>query len=254
MKKKSAVLFSAETFYDEVSEFYGEMVDFEKNLSLRLNAYQKIFATKGAVADLGCGIGLDSIALAMNGHKVTAFDISPKMIEEVRQNALKFKVTIATSVHSFESVPKTYNGKFNYVVSVGNTIAHINSKQLQRAFKRIYDLLIPGGKIFLHILNYELIRSQQKRINNIAVRNGKVIIRFYDFLNNDLNFNILSFPTNSTKDFKLVTTRHYPYTKSKIHSYLKAAFFKKITFMKNFVGEKFEINDSKDLFVGAVKN
>lgn len=229
------------------------MIDFEKNLDLRVKAYQKIFPTKGCAADIGCGIGLDSIALALNGHHMTAFDISPKMIDEVKQNSIKYKVEIETHIQSFDSLPKSDKGKYNFIVSVGNTIAHLESKQLKSAIKKIYGLLLPGGKVFLHILNYGLIKKENKRINNIANRDGKIIIRFYDFRKNDLDFNILSFQQNSPKDFKLVTTKHYPHTKNEIESYLKAAGFEKIEFMKNFEDEKFIANNSKDMFIEAVK-
>jgi SAM-dependent methyltransferase len=229
------------------------MIDFEKNLELRKSAYQNIFPAKGFGADIGCGIGLDSIALALNGQSITAFDISEKMIAEANANAAKFNVDIKAYNHSFFSIPIIFNNKFNFVISVGNTIAHLNDKQLERAIKKIYEMLLPGGKIFLHILNYSLIKKENKRINNIASRDGKIIIRFYDFRKDDLDFSILSFPQNSPRDFILVTTKHYPHSKNEIGFFLRKAGFGKIKFTKNFAGEKFNGSNSKDLFVEAIK-
>src|SRR3989339_585278 len=194
MKKRFSKIISANDFYDAVSDIYEQMIDFKKNLALRVDAYKNIFPNEGKIADIGSGIGLDSIALALNGHSVTAFDISPKMIEQVKLNAAKYNVNISSQIYSFQNLPKSFNGKFNNVVSVGNTIAHVNSKQLNRAMNKMYDLLLPGGKIFLHILNYQLIKNENKRINNIANRDEKIIIRFYDFRKDNLDFNILSFP------------------------------------------------------------
>ncbi|NJD22211.1 MAG: class I SAM-dependent methyltransferase [Melioribacter sp.] len=253
MKQQFSKIISVNNFYDEVSDIYEQMIDFKKNLILREDAYKKMFTAKGKAADIGSGIGLDSIALALNGHRVTAFDISPKMIAETKKNAIKYKVYIETYAYSYETIPKKFNNKFNSVISIGNTIAHVNSKQLNTAIKKMYGLLKPGGKIFLHILNYRLIRNENKRINNIANREGKIIIRFYDFRKNNLDFNILSFPQNSPKEFKLVTTKHYPHTKNKIGAYLKAAGFTKIKFTKNFAGENFNAGNSKDMFVEAEK-
>lgn len=253
MRNKQAKLLSADSFYNEISDFYEKMIDFEKNLELRINAYQKIFPEKGKVADLGCGVGLDSLAMAINGHKVTAFDISPKMVDETKKNAIKYKVDITAFVNSYETISQKFNHKFNYVISVGNTIAHVNSKQLNNAIKKMYDLLLPGGKLFLHILNYPLIKKENKKINNIANRDGKIIIRFYDFRKDDLDFNILSFPQNSPKEFQLVTTKHYPHTKNKIGNYLKVAGFTKVKFTRNFAGDRFNASNSKDMFVEAIK-
>lgn len=253
MKKAENKSLSYADFYDDVSEFYEKMIGFEKNLELRVNAYKNIFEIKGTAADLGCGIGLDSIALAMNGHDVTAFDISPKMIDETNKNAAKFGLTIKTSISPIESIPAAYKNNFQNVVCVGNTIAHLNDAQLKRVLKKIHGLLKPGGKLFLHILNYETIKKQNKRINNVAVRDGMIIIRFYDFFEQYLNFNILSFRIDTPKNFKLVTTRHYPHKKSEIRLFLKSTGFDRIKFSKNFDGDNFNALDSKDLFITAAK-
>jgi len=253
MKQQFSKIISANNFYDEVSDIYEQMIDFKKNLVLREEAYKKIFSVNGKAADIGCGIGLDSIALALNGHSVTAFDISPKMVEQAILNAAKYNVNISSHVHSFKTIPKKFGGNFNYVISVGNTIAHVNATQLREAINVMHRMLLPGGKIFLHILNYQLIKKEKRRINNIANRDGKIIIRFYDFRKDNLDFNILSFQHNSPKEFKLVTTKHYPHTKNEIGAYLKAAGFTKIKFTKDFAGGEFNAGNSKDLFVEAVK-
>ena len=138
MKKQKNTISSAKYFYDEVSDFYEKMVDFGKNLDLRINAYKNLFPVKGNIADLGCGIWLDSIALALNGHVVTSFDVSPKMIEETKRNAEKYKVNLTTELYSLESIPKSFKEKFNNVVSVGNTIAHFDIPTLKKAIKKMY--------------------------------------------------------------------------------------------------------------------
>lgn len=245
---------NSKNFYNEVSGIYEKMIDFEKNMMLRIDAYKNIFPGKLNMLDIGCGVGLDSIALALNGHNVSSLDISPNMIEEARANAKKYGVKINAAVGSFDSIPKKFEGKFAAIISVGNTIAHINTKELKAALKKMNKILAPGGKIFLHILNYELIIKESKRINNIANRDGKIIIRLYDFGRTDIDFNIISFDVDNPKVYKIVTTKHYPHKKSEIYADLKIAGFSKIKFYKNFAGDKFEIKNSKDLFIEAVKN
>lgn len=241
-------------FYDGISGFYDKMIDFEKNLDLRIDAYKKIFPATGNVVDIGCGVGLDSVALAKNGYNVTAFDISPNMIQMVKENSEKYGVKIETGVFSFNAIPKIYHGKFDNVVSVGNTIAHLTKNELQSGLKKIYALLKPGGKVFLHILNYTAILKMQKRINNIANRDGAVIIRFYDFENEHVKFNILSFPLSNPKGFNLYTTGHHPHSKKEIENALRSTGFSKIKSAGDFYGNKFSVKDSKDLFIEAFKS
>lgn len=244
-------MLNSKNFYNEVSDFYEKMIDFEKNLELRTSAYKNIFSEQGFIADIGCGIGLDSIALAKNGHSVSTFDPSPNMILKTIENAAKYNVDINTSVDSFNSISKNYFGMFDYVVAVGNTIAHLSPRDLKNAFYKIFKLLKPGGKAFLHILNYDLIIRDGRRINNIAARDGQIIIRFYDLNKTKVDFNILSFPVDQPKNFNLVTTTHYPHSKNVILSYLKNAGFYKIKLSKNFFGDKFEQKSSKDIFIEA---
>lgn len=253
MDMKQSSILTPEKFYDEISGIYEQMIDFEKNLVLRIEAYKRIFPSIGLAADIGSGIGLDSIALSSNGHKVTAFDISPKMLETVKLNSVRYGFEIDTKLNSFDSISKSYSEKFNNVVSVGNTIAHLNTKDLYKAIKKIYSILIPGGRAFLHILNYEMLRKQGKRVNNIADRDGKIIIRFYDFLDKELNFNIISFTSGKPKEFQFVTTRHFSHSKNELNSYLRKAGFKRIQFLKNLEGDKFRVVDSKDMFISAEK-
>lgn len=246
-------MLNSKNFYDEISGFYGKMIDLEKNLALRTNAYKNIFPQPGRTADIGCGIGLDSIALARNGHSVSSFDPSPLMIAEAKNNASKFNVSIDLHVHSFNSIPKKYSGFFDNIVSVGNTIAHLSPVDLKKAFKKIKQMLVPGGKLFVHILNYELILREKNRINNIAVRDGQTIIRFYDLGNKKIRFNILTFPSATPREFRLVTTIHYPHSKKTIVNLLKEAGFYKIKLSGNFAGDPLDPGKSKDLFIEAIR-
>ena len=240
-------------FYDIASEFYEQMIDFNKNLDLRIEAYKKIFPTNGLAADIGCGIGLDSIALAKNGHTVSAFDVSPQMIERARINSEKHNVQIDFKVNSITSIPKIYKAKFNYAVCVGNTIAHLKERQLQSTFNKIYSLLMPGGTVLLHILNYNKIVRLNNRINNIAAKDNKIIIRFYDFFDEFIRFNILVFDKSEIKKYNLITTNHYPHSQKNIIKFLKKTGFKKINCFGDFHRQIYYPADSKDLFIEAIK-
>ena len=94
-----------------------------------------------------------------------------------------------------------------------------------------------------------------RRFEDAIFKGGTALRYLFDTerFSEDIDFNILSFPADYPKEHKLVTTKHYPHGKTEIQAYLKKAGFEKIKFMKNFAGDKFKVNDSKDMFVEAVK-
>ncbi len=72
---------NTESFYNAISSFYDDMIDFNKSLEKRKLILQKFIKDDyKTAADLGCGSGLDSIALSSLGLKVTPFDPFEKMI------------------------------------------------------------------------------------------------------------------------------------------------------------------------------
>ena len=53
----------------------------------------RTIAPESDLLDLGCGTGLDAIRLARLGHRVTAADYSPRMVERTRERAQREGVT-----------------------------------------------------------------------------------------------------------------------------------------------------------------
>jgi ubiquinone/menaquinone biosynthesis C-methylase UbiE len=240
-------------FYDVASGFYDQMIDFKKNLETRKAAFVKLFPEKGFAADLGCGTGVDSIALAMNGHSVLGVDPSPNMLESAKLNSKVYSQEISFLESTILSVPQTYNSKFNYVISLGNTFANVEGTTIYSTVQSIYDMLAAGGKCIIHILNYTLISEQKKRIVSIKLDESNYYVRFYDFVNGQINFNILRFAKDNSSDFSLITTQVYGYKKDLLAKIFDSIGFREVSFGSNLDGAAFDISTSKDLFISAVK-
>jgi len=240
-------------FYNAASGFYDQMIDFKKNLEVRKAAFEKLFPQKGFAADLGCGTGVDSIALALNGHTVLGVDPSPNMLESAKLNSEMYSQEISFLESTILSVPQTYNSKFNYVVSLGNTFANVEGTTIYSTVQHIYNMLGVGGKCIIHILNYALISEQKERIVSIKPDEKNYYVRFYDFISGRINFNILRFTKDNCGDFNLITTQVYGYKKDLLAKIFDSVGFREVTFWSNLEGAAFDINTSKDLFIHAVK-
>ena len=224
------------------------MVNFEKGIEGRSIALKSFIDHRmETAADLGCGTGLDSIALSLNGLSVSGFDLSPKMITQARKNAKVYNTNAKFYNYSLDKIPASFNNKFNFVTSLGNTLANLDEKQLAKALKRVYRILKPGGKALLQILNYDLVLQGGKRIIKISADKDYNIIRFYDFYDHHLNFNILRYPQNSLENYDLITTKIYPHKSAIFKEYLKIAGFNKIQFWGTIKKEKFNKQSSADL-------
>ena len=64
----------------------NEYREFFKNLNLRPSG-------SGIAVDLGSGCGFQAVPLAELGFSVWAFDLSPKLLTELKQNAKNLSVT-----------------------------------------------------------------------------------------------------------------------------------------------------------------
>ena len=240
-------------FYDEASSFYDEMIEFEKNLEKRKTSLKNIIMKTGFVADLGCGTGLDSIALALNGNTVFAVDASSKMIEAAKLNAQNFSADVTFLKSTIQNIPEQYNSKFDFVVSLGNTLANVEGSTIYSTIQRIYDLICNNGYALIHILNYHLILEKQERIVSIKQDKNFWYVRFYDFINGQINFNILKFDKENPFNRQLLTTQIYGYKFDLLAKVFESVGFKEVKFWSDLEKNKFNVTSSKDLFIYARK-
>jgi SAM-dependent methyltransferase len=230
------------------------MTGFDNVLFGRRDAYKK-FIPQGAnyAADLGCGTGLDSIALSLNGLNVTAFDISEGMLGKAAEKAAALNLQIDFQNYSLADIPGEFSNRFSFAVSMGNTLANLDLTEIKRAITNIYAILEPGGKLLMQILNYEKIIKRKERIVKITEEEDKYYVRFYDFHAETLDFNILSFDKKELKNKQLVTTKLYPYTSAEFTELLSAGGFSKIKCLGNLNKDLFDSEKSQDLVITAVK-
>ena len=241
-------------FFDNVSLFYDNLIDFEKALIKRKSALEK-FATGNVThaADLGCGTGIDSISLSMHGINVTAFDASAGMIEQAESNARSYDQDINFTTSPIEEIPSAYYGKFQLVISLGNTFANLNNGQFSSAFNVIYNLLMPGGKFVIQTVNFNKLINDDERILNITGRNDYYFIRFYDYLDSHINFNILRFSQTDPGNRNLLTTKLYNHTQEHFKTEIEKAGLLNAQFYSGLDLSEFNTTKSKDLVITGIK-
>jgi len=247
-------MLSNKDFYDNFAEDYSKMISFDNAIEKRKSLLSDIVLPKVKnAADLGCGTGIDSAALAQLGLAVTGFDPSGEMIKQAKANAGKASLKINFANYGISKIPAAFNKKFDLVISLGNTFANIERESFQSSIKRCYDLLKAQGNLFIQVLNYKMILKEKKRIVNITESKEHFFIRFYDFEEDDIKFNILKFSKAEPKNNNLITTAVYPYTAKDFNNSLLDAGFRSVKIYSDLNRNEFDEDTSKDLFIEAEK-
>jgi len=139
----------------------------------------KWFHLPASLIDLGCGTGRHVLAMAKSGHKVSAVDLSEKMLS-ITQGKLKSKNLSATlyqrdicDLHIFD------DNAFQYAICMFSTFGMIYTAAARHQFLRsIKRILKPSGQLVLHLHNrYHSIWTQEGRnfllSNYIQSKRGK---------------------------------------------------------------------------------
>ena len=242
-------------FYDELASDYDNMISFEKAVENKKKLLKNFVTDEmKSAADIGCGSGVDSISLSSLGLKVTAFDPSSEMLKKAEVNSKKMKIKVEYHNYTADNIPNDFDEKFDLLTCLGNTFANIPKEKFITSLQRCYEILKPQGLLLIQILNYDKIIFEKQRIVNITEAADKYFIRFYDFLNEQIIFNVLTFYKEKPSEYKLISTNIYPHSSVNFKSGLKKAGFSSIQFYSNLELSAFSQEKSKDLIVLALKN
>jgi len=242
-------------FYNAFAGQYDSMIDFEKALPRRKTLISGLIEDQfKTAADLGCGSGIDSISLANLGLKVVAYDPSEEMLNLARMKAIESGTNnIKFSGYSIHKIPEEYFEKFDFITSLGNTLSNISNEEITPSVKNIFNLAKSGARIVVQVVNYERLIQQEERILNITNTEDLTFVRFYDYFDEFVNFNILSFNTKNPLQRTLITTKVYNHKALFLKSLFQLAGFQRVEVYGDLNKSPFNEISSKDIVVIAEK-
>lgn len=242
-------------FYNELAENYNSMISFEEALPRRIELLSKfVLPEYGTAADLGCGSGIDSITLSKAGLRVVAFDPSEEMINLARSKSIEHNAkNIKFSHYKIHRIPKEYYNRFDLMTSLGNTLSNIPESELTQTLLTMYRLLRKNGSVVIQMINYGKLIEEEERILRINQIDSQTFIRFYDFLERKINFNILSFETDNPSKRKLITTEVFHYKAESLLKQLASVGFSDVAAYGDLHQTPFKEAESHDLVLLARK-
>jgi SAM-dependent methyltransferase len=178
-------------FYDELAPHYHLLFD-DWDAGMGRQGRQLTAIIRGnwpktsAILDVSCGIGTQAIALAANGFRVTASDLSVKAIERAKLEAKARGLDITFSVCDMLAAHAHHGGGFDLVISCDNALPHLlTDDSIRAALKQMFDCVRPGGGCFVTIRDYDKEARGKNILKPYGVHvegsNRYVIFQVWDF-------------------------------------------------------------------------
>ena len=242
-------------FYDALAHDYDQMTSFEARLVSERPFLRLLVEQNGirSAVDAGAGSGFHSILLAQLGVSVTAVDLSQVMLDALIRNAAHKGLSVKVLQTSLRDLPKRFHEAVDGLFCMGNTVAHlVDARELDATLAAFRHVLKPEGSLILQMLNYDKILGERQRIQSVREAGGATYVRFYDFAEDRLVFNVVKLDHRDG-----VARQHHlsiplkPWKSDELKSALVAAGFRRIESFGSIALEPFEPGKSKDLVVIA---
>ena len=105
----------------------------------------------GELLDIACGAGDQSVEFAKQGIKVTAFDISERLIEAAQECAKSNEVSV--NFFTGDMLKMSYENQFNAAVLLSHSFGFFNHDENIQVLKDTHKTLKEGGCLLLDLMN-----------------------------------------------------------------------------------------------------
>ena len=255
--------------YDLFSEDYDRFVNWEDRLAYempfiekQIYRYQQPGKNSLNILDSACGTGMHAIALAKQGHMVSAADLFPQMILKGQDNARQAGVEVQFEAAGFGEMAQAFGREqFDLVLCLGNSFPHVLSEvELINALQDFASVLRKDGMLFIQNRNFDAVVKQQARWMEPQVHQADkmewIFHRFYDFLPDGLiRFNIATLKHELDSDWKaeVTSTLLRPQLHDELVNQLEQVGFQDITAYGSMEGEPFSAEKSGNLILTVIK-
>lgn len=243
-------------FYDRLAPDYDAMTGFEQRFVRERPFFRLLVERYGirTALDAGCGTGFHSLLLARLGVQVTALDLSPNMLAIAEAHAKEMQLSVRFVEGTFHSLPSTAPGPYDAIFSLGNSLAHLLTKDdLAQSLAAFAETLSPRGILFLQNLNYDRIMAKKERIQSVKEEEKITFIRSYEYGDELIQFNILKVVQDGPNVAQHITVDLRPLLQKELIEMLRNTGFDDIKSYGSINMEEFRIHSSRDLVVLARK-
>jgi SAM-dependent methyltransferase len=153
---------TVEAFYDDLSPFYHLIYpDWEASIQRQAADIDAILRESWGdrrlhILDATCGVGTQTLGLAVLGHTLTGSDLSARSIERARREAQKHSLDIPFTVADVRQLYAHHRRQFDAVLSCDNALPHLlTDAELLLAFEQLFACTRPGGGCLISVRDYD---------------------------------------------------------------------------------------------------
>ena len=145
---------SSDKLYENTARIY-DIVEFggvtDTKLTNQLIVDHLNRANAKTVLDMTCGTGAQSLALSLQGFKVTGSDLCEEMLEVAREKSPDKDIEYIQANMIDVSL-----GQFDGIISMYNAIGHLTPKEFSKTIRNASEHLTEGGIYIFDIFNAPL--------------------------------------------------------------------------------------------------
>lgn len=116
-----------------------------------------------SILDCSIGTGQMTLGLAKLGYWLSGSDLSAKMLNKCRQNAIERDLNVKLYLCDFRELSSHIEETFDMVASTGNSLPHVTNEEIKKALSEMDKLVSPGGYLYFDIRNWDKILRDHQR-------------------------------------------------------------------------------------------
>ena len=234
-------------FYESIAKVYDYIFPKNRKQLEFVESIKKI-SNEEKILDIGCATGNLTELLGEKTRNIVGIDLDKELLKEAKYKHpnLNFE-----NMNMLKINEKFEENSFDRVVSFGNTLVHLDSREeVEEFFQKVYKTLKFNGFFIVQIINYN--RIIEKNIKNLpTIDNEKVkFVRDYEY---DKSIGKVDFITELTiKEANLKIKNNIKLlalTKVEIQKFLGETGFRNIEFYGDFEGRELSDNSEALIFV-----
>ena len=234
-------------FYESIAKVYDYIFPKNRKQLEFVESIKKI-SNEEKILDIGCATGNLTELLGEKTRNIVGIDLDKELLKEAKEKHpnLNFE-----NMNMLKINEKFEENSFDRVVSFGNTLVHLDSREeVEEFFQKVYKTLKFNGFFIVQIINYN--RVIEKNIKNLpTIDNEKVkFVRDYEY---DKSIGKVNFITELTiKEANLNIKNNIKLlalTKIEIQKFLGETGFRNIEFYGDFEGRELSDNSEALIFV-----